>query len=409
MSHLLWMNQVFPRKSWLMTKLFKIITLLVCFLLLLASAYYFLVLPKQIDADLNAVKPRAAYTVSAAGQKLHSELRVADLHADTLLWKRNPAKQYEYGQTDFPRLRRGGVALQVFATVTYVPGGQNEMSNAATNDRILPLIVAQNWPLRSWTSIYERAAHQAHRLQKLERQSDGKFVIARTKADLLDTLKARESDSDIFVGILATEGAHPLEGKIENIEPLYDEGFRLIGLQHFFDNELGGSLHGITKDGLTDFGRDAVKEIVAQGMMIDVAHSSIKTVEDVLALTDAPILVSHTGILSKCNHPSRNIPDRLMKQIADRGGIIGIGYWEMAVCDTSPAGIAEMIIHGANKFGVDHIALGSDFDGSITAEFDTSELAVLTDALLKKGMAEHDIAKVMGENLIEYFARNLPE
>ena len=119
-----------------MTKLFKILVLLICLVVLLASAYYFLVLPKKLDAELNAVKPVAAYQISERGQKLHNQLRVADLHADTLLWKRDPAKHHDFGQTDFPRFRQGGIALQVFSTVTYVPGGQNEKSNAATNDRI---------------------------------------------------------------------------------------------------------------------------------------------------------------------------------------------------------------------------------------------------------------------------------
>jgi len=385
-----------------MKSILKIIGLLLCFVLLAGGYFIFIHLPPKVDADMNAVTPRATYSVSAKGQSLHNRLRVGDLHADTLLWKRNPAARHTFGQTDLPRFREGGVAVQVFSTVTYVPAGQNEQSNAATGD----LTIAQGWPPSTWFSIYERATYQARRLNNLE---DDNFIVARTKADLLDGLKARETNTDMMIGILATEGAHPLEGKLENIDRLYDHGFRLIGLQHFFDNELGGSLHGALKGGLTPFGKEAVEQMVRKGMMIDVAHSSTQVVEDVLNMTDAPLIVSHTGILSLCNHPTRNIPDSLMKRIADGGGLIGIGYWEMAICDTSPNGVADMLIHGVNQFGVDHIALGSDFDGSITAEFDTSQLALLTDALLRKGMNESDIAKVMGENLIAYFARNLPD
>lgn len=389
-----------------MKTILKLIGLLLSIGLLTGGYYLFVHLPTKVDAKMNAVGPHANYTVSEDAQLLHDRLRVGDLHADTLLWKRDPEKRHDYGQTDFPRFRQGGVAVQVFSTVTYVPAGQNEQSNSAEGDLLRQLVIAQGWPPSTWFSIYQRAAHQARRLQALE--SDN-FMIAHTKADLIESLKAREVDEDILIGILATEGAHPLEGKLENIDRLYDHGFRLIGLQHFFDNELGGSLHGAQKGGLTQFGEDAVNRMIEKGMMIDVAHSSIKVVEDVLELTDAPILVSHTGILSLCDHPARNIPDRLMKRIADRGGIIGVGYWEMAVCDTSPDGIADMLIHGAKQFGIDHIALGSDFDGSITAEFDTSQLALLTDALLRKGMSEEDIAKVMGENLITYFSLNLPD
>jgi microsomal dipeptidase-like Zn-dependent dipeptidase len=389
-----------------MKTILKFLGLLLSIGLLAGGYYLFVHLPTKVDAGMNAVIPRATYEVSEKAQVLHDQLRVGDLHADTLLWKRDPAKRHDYGQTDFPRLRAGGVAVQVFSTVTYVPARQNEQANSTEGDQIRLLAIAQGWPPSTWFSTYQRAAHQARRLKALESEN---FIMARTKTNLIEGLKAREVDHNILIGVLATEGAHPFEGKLENIDRLYDHGFRLIGLQHFFDNELGGSLHGANKGGLTPFGEDAVKRIVEKGMMIDVAHSSIKVVEDVLDLIDAPILVSHTGILSLCDHPARNIPNRLMQRIADRGGLIGVGYWEMAVCDTSPDGIADMLIHGANRFGPDHIALGSDFDGSIKAEFDTSQLALLTDALMRKGMSEEDIAKIMGENLISYFSRNLPD
>lgn len=389
-----------------MRTVWKILGLILSIALLAGGYFVFMHLPAKVDAEMNAVDARQAYSISENAQRLHDQLRVADLHADTLLWKRDPAHQHAFGQTDFPRFRKGGVAVQVFSTVTYVPSGQNEQSNEVKGDLIRQLAMAQGWPPSTWFSIYERATHQARRLKKLENDN---FLIARTKTELLDGLKSKETNNGLLIGVLATEGAHPLEGKIENIDRLYDHGFRMIGLQHFFDNELGGSLHGAKKNGLTPFGEEAVKQMVSKGMMIDVAHSSTKVVEDVLNITDAPLIVSHTGILSLCNHPQRNIPDRLMKRIADGGGLIGIGYWEMAVCDTSPDGIANMLIHGATQFGIDHIALGSDFDGSIKAEFDTSQLALLTDALLRKGMSESDIAKVMGENLIAYLSRNLPD
>jgi len=377
--------------------------------LVLAIIFFFKILPKKADAGMNVVLDHKPYTISARAKTLHASMRVADLHADTLLWKRNPAKRHVYGQTDLPRFREGSVAVQVFSTVTFVPGNMNTDANKMEKDQMPLLTIAQAWPPRTWTSIYERAIYQAERLHKVQNNSDGLFVIAKTKSDLKNAMKRRAQNNDIMVGVLATEGAHPLEGDIANLDKLYDAGFRMIGLQHFFDNKLGGSLHGVSKSGLTPFGKEVVRKIVDKGMMIDVAHSSIKTVEDVLALTGAPIVISHTGILSLCDHPKRNIPDRLMQQIADRGGLIGVGYWETAVCDTTPDGIAKMLIHGAGKFGVDHIALGSDFDGSVTTELDTSELAAITDALLRQGMSEADIRKVMGENQIAYFLQHLPD
>ena len=371
--------------------------------------FFFKILPVNVDNKMNVVYEHAPYTVSPAAKELHAQLRVADLHADTLLWKRDPSKRQSRGQTDFPRLREGNVAVQVFATVTFVPKGLNEKSNTSDNDQMVLLTLAQGWPKRTRRSTYERALYQSERLHAAQAASHGNFVIAKSNAEMKAALSKRENNKDILIGVLATEGAHPLEGKIENLDVLYDAGFRMIGLQHFFDNKLGGSLHGVSKAGLTPFGKQVVKAVVDKNMMIDVAHSSVKTVEDVLALTDAPMVISHTGIVSLCDHPKRNIPDRLMHQITKRGGLIGVGYWEMAVCDISPDGVAKMLIHGAKTFGVDHIALGSDFDGAVKTKFDTSELVALTDALLRQGMSAADIAKVMGENQIAYFLKHLPK
>ena len=371
--------------------------------------YLFHILPGKLDAQLNQVTAHAPYKISKNAQEFHKTLRLADLHADTLLWKRDPSKRQTRGQTDFPRLREGGFALQLFSTVTFVPEGLNEKENNTDSDQMVKLTRLQGWPKRTHHSIYERAIYQAERLHGAEAKSNGNLVIAKTKADLQNALAARASNKNILVGVLGTEGAHPLEGKIENLDKLYDAGFRMIGLQHFFDNELGGSLHGVTKAGLTSFGKQAVKAVVAKNMMIDVAHSSEKVVEDVLALTSAPMVVSHTGIVSLCDHPKRNISDHLMKQIADRGGLIGVGYWEMAVCDPSPKGIAKMLIHGVNTFGPNAIALGSDFDGAVTTQIDATEMAAITDELLSQGMSKENIAKVMGENQIAYFLKHLPD
>ncbi|MEE9273544.1 MAG: dipeptidase [Robiginitomaculum sp.] len=377
-------------------------------ILILAALYVFLILPHKVDNKLNQVIAHDAYPISKEVTEFHKTLRVADLHADTLLWKRNPAKRNTVGQTDMPRLRDGGYALQVFSAVTFVPANMKHHGNTMNKDRMVLLTFIQEWPARTWHSIFERARYQAQRLQKLERQSGGKFVLARTKTDLRKALEARQSDRDILIGILETEGAHPLEGNLNNIDKLYAEGYRMFGLQHFFDNALGGSLHGVSDAGLTNFGRNVVRKMGEKGIIIDLAHSSVKTVKDVLAMTKQPLLISHTGILSLCKHPQRNIPDRYMQEIADRGGLIGIGFWETANCDPTPDGIAKMLIYGAKTFGVDAIALGSDFDGAVTTKIDATEISTITDALLRQGMSKPDITKVMGENQIAFFLNNLP-
>jgi membrane dipeptidase len=126
-----------------------------------------------------------------------------------------------------------------------------------------------------------------------------------------------------------------------------------------------------------------------------------------LDITDMPIIVSHTGIYAHCP-AKRNFPDDLMRPIAKTGGVLGVGFWAEVACgDISPSGIAKMIAAGIETVGVDHISLGSDFDGSVETAFDTSELAALTHALIEIGLSEDDIRKVMGENLIRVLQARL--
>jgi membrane dipeptidase len=376
-------------------------------IVLLAAGFFFFVLPPRVDNALNAVTPHDPYVISPEGQALHDTLRVADLHSDLLLWSRNPVNRYDRGHTDLPRLRDGGVVLQVFTSVTKTPSNMNYETNDASSDDITLLAIAQRWPVDTWGSLFNRARHHARRLHRAEAHSGGNFVVVESAADLRTALTAHDQNPDLIAGILGAEGAHPLEGELANIPRLYAEGYRVVGLQHFFDNELGGSLHGLFNAGLTEFGRAAVRDLLDQGFILDVAHSSQAVVRDVLDMTDAPLIVSHTGVRSLCE-TQRNIPDALMAEIAARGSLIGIGFWADVTCDDSPAGIARVIAYAADQFGIDAIALGSDYDGSITATFDASELAALTDALLAGGMSETDIRAVMGENQIRFFLENLP-
>ena len=373
--------------------------------LLAAALYVFFILPPRLDAQMNPVSASDPYPVSAEAAALHAQLRVSDLHSDMLLWARDPLRRHDRGHTDIPRLQEGGVALQVFTAVTKSPEGQNYESNTGGSDRITALAIVQRWPIRTWGSILERARHQADRLVRAEARSNGALVVARTRGDIDRSLA---SNPDAVIGVLGMEGAHPLEGDLANLDLLYEDGYRVIGLHHFFDNELGGSLHGISGAGLNDFGRAVIARADALGMVIDVAHSSPAVVAEVLDLTDRPVILSHTGILSLCETP-RNIPDALMARIAEEGGLICIGFWADVTCDDSPEGIARIIIGAAELFGVEHIALGSDYDGTVTTRFDASEMAVLTQALLDAGMSESDIRLVMGENAISFFRENLPE
>lgn len=371
-------------------------------------AAFFTFAPALVEKSRNTVVAHAPYPVSDAAAALHDSLLIGDLHADPLLWNRDLTERADYGHMDLPRLREGNVALQVFTAVTKSPSGQNYHENSAEAfDNITLLAIGQLWPIRTWDSLLQRALYQAEKLRGFAAKAPDHLKIIRTRADLDALLTQRASGSKITGGLLGIEGAHALEGDITNMDALEAAGIRLIGLHHFFDNELGGSLHGVSNAGLNEFGKEVVRQAAARGMVIDLAHSSPAVARDVLALVEQPVVVSHSGLHGHCP-VKRNYHDDLMQMIAARGGVIGMGYWEGAACDDiTPAGIAKMIAKAVDTLGADHVGLGSDFDGSVGTAFDTSELSALTHALLQEGLSEADIRKVMGENMLRILRESL--
>jgi len=372
---------------------------------LLAVAYVHWILPGKVEASLNAVLPHEPYAISDRAKRLHESLFVADLHSDSLLWKRDLLEESDVGHMDIPRLRRGNVALQVFSATTKSPSGQNYDRNAADSDQITLLAVASFWPPRTWFSLYERAVYQLDKLYDVASQSE--LTVVSSKQDFERLVAGRQSGDDAIGGIYLIEGAHPLEGDIENLDRLFDRGLRIIGLTHFFDNELGGSLHGVSREGLSEFGAAVVRRANELDMIIDIAHSSPEMLADVLRLSTSPVILSHGGVSGTCDSP-RNLPDELMKQVAAAGGLIGIGYWDGAVCDPRPEGIVKAIRYAVDLLGEDNVALGSDYDGAVTVPFDTSELAILTETMLRSGFSENEIRKVMGDNVRRFLFDNLP-
>jgi microsomal dipeptidase-like Zn-dependent dipeptidase len=387
--------------------MFKKILIALVALIFTAAIVVFGFGPGYLEKGLNRVIEHEAYEISDEARALHASLTAADLHSDTLLWHRDILDHGNRGHVDIPRLVEGRVAVQVFSTVTKAPKALNYEENTGDSDQITGAVILQRWPIRTWGSLYERARYQAQRLDKAARRSDGALVFLRTRSDLGAVLAARAKGTAVTGGLMATEGSHALDGSLENIQNLYDEGFRMMGLHHFFDNKLGGSLHGVSQAGLSDFGRDAVREMNRLGIMVDVAHSTEAVVDEVLVFSTTPLVVSHTGVRGACDSP-RNISDDHMQRIAAGGGLIGIGYWDGAVCDATPAGVAKSIRYAVNLVGHEHVALGSDYDGATSVYFDTSELSVLTQALLDEGLNEEEIRAVMGGNQIRFFQKYLP-
>jgi microsomal dipeptidase-like Zn-dependent dipeptidase len=376
-------------------------------ILLVAAAWFFFLAAEATDRRVNAIIPRTRPVVSEAARRLHERLLVADLHADTLLWARDPLQRSPHGHVDLPRLREGNVALQAFTVVTKAPRRLNIESNDDRSDNVTLLAMAQHWPPATWFSLKERALHQARRLDAAAARSGGRLTVVRSRADLAAYLQRRHTETGIVAGVLGLEGAHALEGELANLDVLFAAGFRMVGLVHFFDNELAGSAHGIAKGGLTGPGRDLVRRLEQRRMLLDLAHASPLTIRDALALATRPVVVSHTGVKGTCDNV-RNLDDDALRGVARTGGLVGIGFWETAVCGTGGAAVARAIRHAAGVAGVEHVALGSDFDGAVAQPFDTTGLVEITDALLAEGFSEPQIAQVMGGNVLRLLAEALP-
>lgn len=379
----------------------------VAVLLAVAAGVFFWVVPAVVDARMNVTQHPGPYAVSDQAAALHTSLFVADLHDDALLWNRDLLQRYTRGHADLPRLLDGHQALQVFATVTKTPKGLNYERNGADSDSITLLAMAQRWPRRTWDSLLERALYQGEKLHAAARDSGGRLTVVKSRKDMEDFVAQWQQDPKQVAAILALEGLHPLEGKLENVDKLVAAGFRMAGLTHFFDNEVGGSAHGLEKGGLTPLGRQVVQRLQDKGVLIDLAHASKATIDDVLAMTTKPVLVSHTGVVGTCPGP-RNLSDAHLQRIAATGGVVGIGYWEGAVCQADVPNIVRAIRYAVDKVGVAHVALGSDFDGATSMPFDATGVALVTQGLLEAGFTEAQVRAIMGGNVQRLLLTQLP-
>lgn len=366
------------------------------------------------DRSMNKVTAPGPYPASAAAESLLQHLDVVDLHADALLWPRDLLERHDHGHVDLPRLRDGHFALQVFSVVTKTPRGINYERNTDQTDNVTLLAITQRYPVRAWFSLRERALWQAHRLRDAARRSLEapaglpELRVVRTRGDVAALLAARRAGKGTIGALLATEGLHPLEGRLDNLDTLAAAGFRMFGFTHFFDNEVGGSAHGVGQGGLTPFGRAVVQRMDSLGLIIDVAHASSQLVDDILATTRRPVVVSHGGVQGTCPGP-RNLTDDQLTRIAARGGVVGIGYWDGAICELTPRAFARAVIYAVTVAGEDHVALGSDFDGATTTPFDASAMAVVAQSLLEGGLTDAQVAKVMGGNALRLLEQFLPE
>lgn len=371
-------------------------------LLLVIGAIGFAAAPGLIDRKIN----RTTQQWDTPAPLMHKDLFIADLHADTLLWQRDLLEQHDYGHVDLPRLQKGNVALQVFSAVTKVPYGQNFQSNTGNSDRVQALAIAQGWPAATWSSPLQRALYQARRLREAAANSNGELRIIQHRGDLFALHFNRLYNPKLVGGLLAIEGAQALEGKVENVDRLYNAGYRMISLSHFFDTEFGGSAHGVDKDGLSANGRQLIARMREKNMLVDIAHASPKLIDDLLAYR-MPLFVSHTGVKGTCDSP-RNLSDEQLRGIAANGGLVGIAFFPGAVCGSSVNHILNAIHHTVDVAGINAVALGSDYDGAVSVPFHSGDMHVLTRALINDGFSLGEIRQIMGGNVLRVLSEMLP-
>lgn len=355
--------------------------------------------PAWFEKQTNMVDGKPLPEISAEAQRLHDSLMIVDLHGDTLLWQRKITDPVTYGHIDLRRMQQGNVGLQIFSSVTKTPRGQNYDSNSADTDNITMLAIAQLQPMRTWFSLLERQLYHAQKLDRAVKDSAGALAKISNVADVDGLVEFRARNRRPIGVIFSAEGLQTLEGKRENLQKLYDSGMRMAGLVHFFDNELAGSMHGEKKGGLTKFGRTIIRDMEQKGMIVDIAHSSHATVADILKMARRPVVSSHGGVQAVCG-VNRNLTDAEIRGVAATGGVIGLGYWDGAMCDTDPKTVAKAVRHVRHLVGIEHVALGSDFDGAVTTRFDTSGIVQITQALMDAGFTEAEIRAVMGLNAL---------
>ncbi len=362
----------------------------------------------RTEAQMNPVGPEPSGPVGDRARKLHATLRVADLHADSLLFGRDLLRRSDRGHVDVPRMIEGRVALQVFSMAVKTPRGLNIDRNEDTSDDVIRLALAKRWPPATWRRLMPRVLHLAASARRFAAASDGAFRIIGTRAELAAYLADRAGNEAITAGMLSIEGAHALDGDPANVDVVADAGIRMISPAHFFDTAFGGSAHGVEQHGLTGAGREMIHRMEARGVVLDVAHSSARTIDDALAISSRPVVASHTGVRGICDN-ARNLSDEHLEGIAATGGLVGIGFWETASGGPDAAAIARSIAYAVERVGVEHVALGSDWDGAVAVPFDAANVVWLTDALLAAGLEDAAIRAVMGENVLRVMAATLPD
>lgn len=311
---------------------------------------------------------------------IHKNMLVVDGHCDTLLdlynnnrsfWEHNKA-----GHLDWPRLKLGKINLQFMAI--YIEPQYKPFGALCRTLEILDYYHSLN-------------------------------LTTLTNKEHLNSLNP---NSHLF--LLAIEGGEALEGKLSTLRVLFKLGIRSITLTWNQRNKIADGVgEKESRGGLTNFGREVIKEMNRLGMLIDVSHLSEPGFWDVISLSKAPIAATHSCCSALYDHP-RNLTDKQLKALGEKQGIIGINFFPGFLGNKSAKidDVVAHIEHAAEYAGLDHVGIGSDFDGIETTPEgleDATMLPKLTETLLKRNWQEDNVHKVLGGNFIRVLQEVLPE
>jgi membrane dipeptidase len=349
---------------------------------------------KPPDAPRPAAPGRARLFGSPGARDLHARFPAIDLHADSLMWSRwvsydlharhDPPLPFAAlgGHVDVPRLLEGGIGAQFFGLVS-LPIGQRSGLASVIHEQIDEL---------------DRAVHQ----------DPSRLVKVRT-AEEIEAAAARGA----VAALLGIEGAHALEGDLENLDHFARRGVRYLGLSHFSVNEAAYPAAGRGRDpskGLTPFGRAIVERCEKLGVIVDLAHINRRGLLEACQMATRPPIVSHTGVLGAFKH-WRNIGDDALRAVAEKGGCVGVIFCPKFLGGDGLGPVVKHLKHILDVCGEDAPALGSDWDGFIipTADLcDAAHLPLLTDALLEAGLPERTIAKILRGNAMRVLRDTAP-
>jgi membrane dipeptidase len=343
------------------------------------SEYYVIVSKFLYMPDTTRVTLTNGTFVQTALETIHNNAFLFDLHNDALEVMINGyfiGVRHTINHSDLPRFRDGGVDAQMFSV-----WADEKLTSVSMYQRSLTLIDTF--------------------MNQVNRVSD-QMIIARNADEVMAGHAAGK-----FVGVFGLEGGYSIEESLQKLDTLYARGIRYMTLT--WNNSTSWAISAAdsktTTQGLSEFGKEVIRRMDSLGIIVDVSHVGIKTIDDVLKITKNPIIASHSGVRALRNS-TRDLYDNQIDSIAAHGGVIGVVFYPPFLSAFRPVTIDTVVKHIdyiKNLVGVDYVALGSDFDGIEQTPMgleDVSKFPALTAALLRKGYSIADIRKILGENYL---------